>query len=274
MSATLSKSKTEIVQVVTARELFTVARARSPRFLLVGVLTAVIGIAVLGGEPRYLPTITDLLLPLELIVPTVAIALSYRPIASDSQRGELAVLDTYPISSHEYVTGVFLGRAIALVAILMIPLLIVGVYIATTSSDLPTLFAVQQGADSPVAFARFMVLTNLFGLTILSVSLALSALARSRQTALVLAAGALIFIVIVFDLLILRGFTNETFASDSLLTALAFSPTSAYRGLVFETVLNTTGPGVAQAASYLNVGGLLVWLFGSLVTTVIVLEQS
>jgi ABC-type transport system involved in multi-copper enzyme maturation permease subunit len=274
MSSALSTPEPRAVQAVTLRELFTVARSRSPLALFVGLSVAVAGIAVFGGQPRYLPTVADLLLPIELLVPTVAIALGYRPIAADAQRGELPLLETYPVSHGEYVLGVFLGRAAALVTMLVVPLLAVGVYLATTSPDVPTLFATQQGTDSPIAFARFVVLTVLFGLTILALAIALSALARSKRTALVLGGAVLVFVVVVFDLLILRGFTTGALGRDSLITFLAVSPTSAYRGLVFETVLSTTGPGAVQAAPLLNILGLLAWLLVSLGLTVVALGRE
>lgn len=263
-----SNSRPSVVQVVATRELFTVARARGYLALFGVVLAVVAGIGLLGGQPRYLPTIADLLLPLELLVPIVAIAVGYRSIASDAQRGELAVFDTYPISSTQYVLGIFLGRAIAVVAMLTLPLVIVGGYLTVTTTETPSLLATQQGIDSPIIYARFLVLTLLFGLTILSVSLALSALARSRRTALILAGAALIFVVVVLDLLVLRGFTTGRLGTDGLLTVLALSPTSAYRGLVFETVLGTPGLSAAQAAPLLSTVGLLFWLLGSLAVTV------
>jgi ABC-2 type transport system permease protein len=261
------------LQAVTVRELFTVARTRSPLALFVGVFAVVLGIAVFGGEPRYLPTVADLLLPLELLVPTVAITLGYRSIAADEQRGERAVLETYPVSSRTYVLGVFLGRAVALVAILGVPLLAAWAYLATTTPETPTLFAIRRGGDSPIAFARFLLLTLVFGLAVLALSLALSALAGSRRSALVLAGAGLVAVVVLFDLLVLRGFTAGVIPDGALLAVLALSPTSAYRGLVLETVLQSPGTAVAQAIPLLNVLGLLLVLLGSLVVATVALKR-
>lgn len=274
MSAVEAASTGRSIQAVAARELFTVARARSPLALFAGFFAVVVGIGVLGGEPRYLPTIADLLLPMEVLVPTIALALGYRPIAADAQRGELSVLRTYPLGSGEYTLGVFLGRAVALAAILAVPLLSLGVYLGLTSPETPSLLATQQGVDSPITYARFLVLTLLFGLTILALALGLSALARSRRNALVFAGAALIFVVVVLDLLVLRGFTAGALGSDGLVAVLAASPTSAYRGLVFEIVLGTPGLAVAQASVPLSLAGLALWLGGSLAVTVVVLERS
>lgn len=273
MSASDTLTTAGSIQAVAVRELFTVGRARSPLALFAGLFAVVVGAGILGGEARYLPTIADLLLPMELLVPTVALALGYRPIASDAQRGELAVLQTYPLHDGEYTLGVFLGRAVALVAMLSVPLLILGVYLGVTSPETPSLFATQQGMDSPLTYARFLLLTLLFGLVLLALALCLSALARSQRSAFIFAGGALVFVVVVLDLLILRGFSAGTLGSDQLVGLLAASPTSAYRGLVFETVLGTPGVSAPQASVLLSLASLTMWLCGSLAVTTAMLGR-
>lgn len=264
------------VQAVTARELVTVARSRASLVLLAGVTAILFGVVLAGSsDTRFLPTTVDLLLPLELLVPAVAIALGYRPIAADSRRGELDVLDTYPLSHGGYVLGVFVGRAIALVAIVGVPLLLVGLYVAGTSPDVPSTLTAQQGVDSPLVFVRFAVLTLLFGLVVLPMALAASALARSRRSALVLGIVLLALVVIGADLLVLRGFSGGTIGADGLLSVLALSPTSAYRGLVFETVVSTAvDTGRRQASPLLSVVGLFFWLFLSLVVTLFAVKRQ
>ena len=96
------------------------------------------------------------------------------------------MLETYPVSSRTYVLGVFLGRAVALVAILGVPLLAAWAYLATTPPE---------------------------------------------------------------------------------------TPTSAYRGLVLGTVLQSPGTAVAQAIPLLNVLGLLLVLLGSLVVATVALKR-
>ena len=179
------------------------------------------------------------------------------------------MLETYPVSSRTYVLGVFLGRAVALVAILGVPLLAAWAYLATTTPETPTLFAIRRGGDSPIAFARFLLLTLVFGLAVL----ALSALAGSRRSALVLAGAGLVAVVVLFDLLVLRGFTAGVIPDGALLAVLALSPTSAYRGLVLETVLQSPGTAVVQAIPLLNVLGLLLVLLGSLVVATVALKR-
>ncbi|MEF8821049.1 MAG: ABC transporter permease subunit [Halovenus sp.] len=265
----------QALQAIAARELVTVARSRASLVLFAAVTLVVVGVAVTGSsDPRYLPTTVDLLLPLELLVPAVAIALGYRTIAADARRGELDVLETYPVSTRGYVAGVFLGRLVALAVILAVPLGLVGLVLAFTSTDTPSLLAAQRGVDSPLVFVRFAVLTLLYALVVLAMALAASALARSRRSALVLAIVVLGFVVVGLDLLVLRGFADGFVGSDRLTTVLALSPTSAYRGLVFETVISTAvDTELQQAVPLLNVLGLFLWTGLSFVVTTIVLSS-
>jgi len=265
----------QAVQAVAARELVTVARSRAALVLFVAVTLAVVAVALTGSsDPRYLPTTVDLLLPLEVLVPAVAVALGYRTIAADVRRGELDVLETYPVSTRGYVAGVFLGRLTALVVILGIPLALVGVVLAVTSTDTPSVLAAQRGVDSPLVFVRFAVLTLLYALVVLAMALAASALARSRRSALVLAIVVLGFVVVGLDLLVIRGFAGGFVGSDRLTAVLALSPTSAYRGLVFETVISTAiDTDLRQAVPLFNVLGLLLWTGLSFGVTTVALSS-
>lgn len=266
----------ESVQAVFGRELVTVARARSSLVLLVGVTAVTFGVVLAAGsQPAYLPTAVDLLLPMELLVPAVAVALGYRTIAADDRRGELAVLNTYPVPPWGYVLGVYLGRAVAMLAVLAVPLLLVGLYVAVSPSPGSSLIASHRGVDSPVVFLRFVVLTLVFGAAVLAMALAASALARSRRSALVVGVVALGFVVVGFDLLVLRGFVGGWFGAGQLTTVMALSPTSAYRGLVFETVLSTaTRTGVRQASVALSVVGLLAWTALSLLVATVAVDRG
>lgn len=264
------------IQAIAARELVSVFRSRSTYVLFGGFLLVSFGIVLASGsDPDYLPTAVDLLLPMELLVPAVAVALGYRTIAADTRRGELAVFDTYPLPSWGYVFGVYVGRMLALVVVIGVPLLLVGIYLATVTPDRPTLFATHQGVDSPLIFVRFVFLTLCFGGTVLAMALAASALARSRRSALVAGIVLLFVVVIAIDLLVVRGLAGDQIAGDQLRTVLAFSPASGYRGLVFETVLSpATEGGRSHASTSLSALGLLGWTVLSLVLTTVALIRQ
>lgn len=264
-------NRTQAVQTVLVRELLTVARSRAYAGLVVGVTLVSFGILWVGGgsEVGYVPAAIDLLLPLELVIPAVAIALGYRTITGDAQRGELDVLETYPVPAWSYVLGVYLGRALALAVAVAGPLLLVGVYLSTQSPPDPSTLATHSGIDSPVLFVRFAALTLLYGLVVLALALAVSALAWSRRTAIVLAVILLGIVVVGVDLVLLRGFGTGWVEARQLTTALAISPTSAFRGAVFETVLYVAfdaETGYASPAA--SVLGLFVWLGVGLAVTV------
>ena len=260
------------VQAVLVRELLTVARSRAYLGLVAGVSLVTAGVLAVGGgvEVGYIPGAVDLLLPLELLVPAVAVALGYRTVTDDADRGELDVLETYPVPPWAYVLGVYGGRAVALVGALGVPLALAGLYLSAQSPPDPTTVATHGGVDSPVLFIRFVGLTLLYGLAALALTLAVSALAWSRRTAIVLAILLLGAVAVGIDLLLLRGFGTGWIAESQLTTALAASPASAYRGLVFETVLYVAFDAESgYAAPAASVAGLFAWLVTGLVLTVV-----
>jgi ABC-type transport system involved in multi-copper enzyme maturation permease subunit len=268
----MSGEARQAVQAVLVRELLTVARSRAYLGLVAGVSLVAAGVLAAGGgvEVGYVPAAIDLLLPFELLVPAVAVALGYRTITDDADRGELDVLETYPVPPWAYVLGVYAGRAIALVGALGVPLALAGLYLSTQSPPDPTTLATHSGVDSPVLFVRFVGLTLLYGLVALALTLAVSALAWSRRTAIVLAILLLGSVAVGIDLLLLRGFGAGWIADQQLTTALAASPASAYRGLVFETVLYVAFDSESgYAAPAASVAGLLAWLVAGLGLTVV-----
>ena len=252
---------------VFVRELRTISRTRSFGLLAAALAAVIVGIAWVGGGVRagYVPAVVDLLTPLELLVPIVAVAFGYRAILGDRRRGELDVLETYPLSARELVVGVYLGRALALTLAVVVPLVVVGFGVVVSREEPLAIYATHVGADSPLLFARFVVLTVAFALTMLAVAIAVSALVGGSRSAIALAVLALIVLLFGIDLALVAGLATGVLGDSSLIHALAVSPLSAYRGLVFETVVLTaagTGPRVASPGA--SSIGLLVWTFGSL----------
>jgi len=257
----------QIARVVD-RERRTLARTRTFVILGVGFAAIVLGLAWSSGGTSggYVPTVVGLLTPLELLVPVLAVAFGYRAITGDAERGELDVLSTYPIGAHHHVLGVYLGRAIGLLVVVFVSLLLVAIAIVFLRTEPVGWYASHASTDSPILFARFTLLTAFFALTILAIAIAVSAVAREARTVIVLAVTALVVVLVGLDLALVYGFASGIIGDGSLLHAIAFSPLSAYRGLVFESVVITaagTGPQTASVPS--SVFGLLVWTVGSLV---------
>lgn len=254
------------VRLLVTRELKTVARTRTYLVLSVALAAVFLGIALAGSvSAGYVPTVVDLLTPLELLVPIVAVAFGYRAIVADELRGELDVLATYPVTAREHVLGIYVGRAVGLLVAIATPLLLVGGAVALRREEPAAIYATTAGADSPLLFGRFVVLTLAFALVVLAVALAISAFAGGTRSVLVLAIVALIVLLIGLDLALVFGLSAGYLPETALLETLAVSPLSAYRGLVFETVITTaagTGPKTASVPASLL--GLTAWLVGSL----------
>jgi ABC-type transport system involved in multi-copper enzyme maturation permease subunit len=251
---------------VFAREIRGAVRNRTYLLLAAALTLAVLGLAGAGGGPSagYVPTVVDVMLVVEVLVPAVAFAVGYRSIADDAIRGTLDVLATYPLRPWTYVAGVYAGRAVALLSVVLGPLLVLGVVVAASAGPATTVFASHRGVDSPLLFVRFLALTAAFALTALSVAVAVSALADSRRRAVVLALVGLLVVVVGADVTVLRMLSGGV-VDTGLGVLLGLSPASAYRGLVFETVLSVA---VAERADFVAVpvagAGLVGWSVGSL----------
>jgi len=253
---------------VVDREAWTVARTRSFVAVGLGFAAVSIGLAWTGGAASYVTTTLDLLTPIEVLVPAVAIAFGYRSVLGDIDRGEIEMIRTYPLSRAEFVLGVYLGRAGALVLVVVVPLAVSGVLVALSGGPATTVLASHAGADSPWLFVRFVALTVAFALVVLAVAVAISSIARSVRAAIALGIAVLVALVVGLDLGIvisLSGGVDEWL----LQWLLAVSPNSAYRGLVLETVVRpVTATGVRTAAPIASVLGLTAWLVGTLVLAI------
>lgn len=245
------------------RELQTVVRTRSYLLLSVGLLAVFVGLLRGGGfGGGYVPSAVDLLLPLELLVPLVAVALGYRAFSGDND--DRPVLRTYPVSTPALVAGVFAGRFVGLAGIVGGPLAIVGGIVSLTGRPPSRVFATHGGIDSPILFIRFITLTLLFGAVVLAMAMAVSVLVRSGRAALAAALAVIVAVIAGGDLLALVGLTSDLIEDDLLGTVLAASPNAAYRGLVLETVVGVAidrGEAIDAPAA---VVGLVGWLTVSL----------
>jgi ABC-type transport system involved in multi-copper enzyme maturation permease subunit len=125
-------------------------------------------------------------------------------------------------------------------------------------------FATHRGVDSPLLFVRFLALTAGFALTALAIAIAISALADSRRRAILLALVGLLVVVVGADVTVLQALTGGHVDAD-FGTLLGVSPASAYRGLVFETVLYVA---FSERTGFVSVPvavvGLLAWSLASL----------
>jgi ABC-2 type transport system permease protein len=251
---------------VAQREFLTVLRTPMTLLLAGGFVALVVATAWLGASGAYLALVLDLLTPVEVLVPVLAVAFGYRALLSDRESGELETLRTYPVSAGRYVAGVFLGRAVALLAAVLVALAGTGVVVPLTAAPERSVIASHATVDSPALFLRYVLVTALFALVVLAVALLVSAAARSTRGGLALATGAVLLLVVGLDSAIVGALSGGLVSGEGVAAVLAVSPTSAYRALVFQTSLAPAGvavpEGPAALVAALGLAALLVAALG------------
>ena len=257
------------VREVTEREFLTVVRTPASWVLAAGTVALVAGLTWLGRPSGYLPLVLDLATPLEGLVPVVAFAFGYRAILGDRERGELETIRTYPVSAAEYVVGVYLGRAVAVLGVVVSALAVAFVTVPLVGTDDPRTVAAHATADTPLVVLRLLVLVAVFALVALAVALLVSAAARSARSGLVLATVLVVVLVVGVDAALVAGLTGGLLPADATTLLSALSPNSAFRSLVFGLAVAPVGALDVPAGPgpLLALGGLLAWLAAALAGT-------
>lgn len=249
------------VAAIAQREFETVIRTPVLVAFAVGYLLLSVAMAWLVAGGSYVGFVLDSLLPIEALVPVLVFTMGYRSIVADRERGELDTLRTYPLSQWRYVAGVYLGRAVPIVAVVLLGLAGSGLVVALSGEEQASIIATHATGDSPLLFVRFAVLTVLFALVVLAVALLVSAAARSSRAALALAAGAVLALVVGIDSGLVAALSGGVVGPDGITWLMALSPNSAFRSLVFAVVVSPLGANVPVGPAVLpSVLGLLGWL--------------
>jgi ABC-type transport system involved in multi-copper enzyme maturation permease subunit len=246
---------------VAQREFDTLVRTRTYAALAAVYGLVVVTVPFLGGLAGYLPLVLDLLGPVELLVPVLAVGFGTWTVLADAHRGELDVIRTYPVDRVTYVLGAYLGRAVGLLVAMVVPLVLLVLVTPVVREPATSVLASHGTVDSPTYFARFVVLTSLYGLVALALAMAVSSLARSRRPGVAAAILAVLVVVFGLDVLVVLGVDQGLLGPATLPLALGASPPAAFRGAVLATAaggLVETGPPVANAAASLL--GLAGWL--------------
>jgi ABC-2 type transport system permease protein len=153
-----------------------------------------------------------------------------------------------------------------LIIIVVGSLLVVGIFVPLLSPT-PAGLTRTAGLDSPLYYARFIVLSAIYTAVVTAIVVLLSALVHAVHRALVGVVVTILFLAIGFDLAIVIGLASGVVAPDSLSWYLALSPASAYRGLVMTYVVSPVASLTVDAAAPLpSILGLLFWFLTALLT--------
>jgi ABC-type transport system involved in multi-copper enzyme maturation permease subunit len=251
------------MEVVLDHEFRGVVRTRSLWLLSAGYAAVVLALTLAGGVGGYLPTVLDLLAPMQLLVPVLAVGFGYGTVLGDADREELEVLRTFPLSRRAYLLGALLGRAAAMLAVVLATLVAAGVVAGVAGGPGTDVLASHAGRDTPAVFLRFLALTALYAVATLAAAVALSALAAGPRSGLALGVGLVVAVGVGFDLGLVGLLAGGYLPDGVLAWLLALSPASAYRALV----LGFSGSaGAANALA--STLGLLLWTAGGVAAAV------
>lgn len=250
---------------VAQREFTTLVRTRTYAALALAFGLFVVALPVLGGIGGYLPLVLDLLTPVEVLVPLLAFGFGAWTFLADAERGELEVVRTYPVTRTTYVAGAYLGRAVGLLAALIVPLAVAGVLTPFLRDPTTSVVAVHGTVDSPAFFLRFLVIAAVYALVTLALAMAVSAAAQTRTQGVALAVLAVLVVVLGLDFLVVAGVAGGILGEGSLAVVLGFTPPGAFRGLVLATAAGGLVESGPPAASILaSVVGLALWFVAAL----------
>lgn len=192
--------------------------------------TLAFSLALLGSAPigetraSALSVTTVSLASLSIyLIPLIALTLSFDAIVGEHERGTLLLLLTYPIARWQVVAGKFLGHLSILACAIGLGYGSVGVYLAAKSAP-----AVGEWA----MFGSMMASTLLLGGVFVALGYLISVLVSARATAAGVAMAVWLFIVVLYDLLLLGLVltdSEQTMSSSLFGSLILLNPADVYR---------------------------------------------
>ena len=227
-----------------------------------------------GAEPLEVVVVSLASLGI-LLLPLIALLLSFDAVVGEAERGTLLLLLASPVLRWQVVLGKFLGQ----IAILAVATAL-GYGVAAVA------VAARSGAPDWAAVGAFATLIGssvLLGAAFVALGLLVSVLVRERQTAAGVALGLWLGAAVIYDLALLGALVADAgrHVTPALLEALLLlNPADAFR------LLNLTGFSGVQALSGMAglagevgppvswmVAALLAWTVLPLLATVLVFAR-
>lgn len=256
------------IMILAAEEFREGLRNRWVISALLLLATLAFSLALLGSSPigetraSSLSVTTVSLASLSVyLIPLIALTLSYDSIVGERERGTLMLLLTYPIARWQVIIGKFLGHVSILAVAIVLGYGSAGIYIAATDS--------MQLQDL-LLFALMLVSSLLLGSAFIALGYLISVTVASRATAAGAAISSWLFLVVVYDLLLLGVVLTDsqhTINADVFSAALLLNPADVYR------LFNLAGSDAASLvsgslgtleSSFLNpgilIGALCLWI--------------
>jgi len=128
------------------------------------------------------------------LIPLIALTLTYDSIIGERERGTLLLLLTYPITRAQVILGKFLGHFAIIALAIVTGYGATGLYLATTGDSLP--------ADW-ILFSSMLSTSLVLGSVFLGMGYLISVCVSTRATAAGIAITTWLFMVVIYDLLLL-----------------------------------------------------------------------
>lgn len=228
-------------------------------FLALAMALAFVGSAPVGEvrASALSVTVVSLASLSVYLVPLIALLISFDAAVGEQDRGTLLLLLTYPIARWQVLLGKFLGA-----------LLILGLAILVGYGAAGGVLAVSAEAiDGWQAYARMMGSSWLLGAAFVGLGMLISVAVRQRATAVGLAVGLWLMMVVVYDLALLGLLLADeklVLSPEVFSVLMILNPTDAYR--IFNLAGSEAAGLVSGAASAGQITGAHApVLLGSLV---------
>lgn len=250
------------IWVVMQKEFMDGRRNRWQQSITVLLFLLAIGIAYLGGAVAgqigftgLSNTIVSLASLAVLIMPLIALLLSYDAIVGEDESGTLLLLSAYPISKADFFLGKWLGRSAVLAVSLVFGFGCAALVLWLTTET----FAMELLS----AFGVFIVSALFLGMSFIALGMWISSVSKTRTQAAGIALIVWFFAAVLFDLLVLGGLvlTQGKVESSVLAAVLLLNPTDIFRMInfsLFQDMQSHTGLMRIQQEVGFNVSQLLL----------------
>lgn len=267
LHASVSRSVPERRTPGVARSIATVAHrelreaVRSRWFLLYTVAFAALGLAVsfvsaagtgamgLSGFGRTTAGLINLVL---LVVPLMALTAGAASIASDRERGMLQFVLAQPVFRIELLLGKYLGLGGALLACICLGLGVCSL-----------ILAIRGLRADPMSMVWLAGQSFLLALSMLSVGMLISTVARKSSVAVGTAIFVWLVLVFLTDLALMAGAIALRLRIEELFALSLVNPMQVFKMWSLHAVdasLDVLGPAGLYAVD--EYGGVLHWIFG------------
>lgn len=222
------------ILVIAQKEWMDGRRNRWLQSITILLFLLALGIAYLGGAvagqigfTSLSNTVISLASLAVLVMPLIALLLSYDAIVGEDENGTLLLLSAYPISRFQLFMGKWLGHCAVLGSSIVIGFGCAALVLALTTD--------VQVIELFTAFAIFIGSALLLGMSFLALGMWVSNISHSRAQAAGIALLIWFIAAVLFDLLVLAilVFTQGHLESNFLAGLLFMNPTDIFRMINF-----------------------------------------